>query len=479
MPTSHPGLRSPSADLIAEFTDIVGPEHAIQEPDAQQRYLHEWRERFVGKTPLVLRPASTDEVSRILALANTHRIGVVPQAGNTGLVGGQIPRPDAADIVVSVERLSALRNLEKSARHMTVEAGVTLAKAHEFAGEAELQFPLNMASEGSACIGGAIATNSGGVHVLAYGNMRALTLGIEAVMANGDIWDGLRALKKDNTGYALKDLLVGSEGTLGIITAATLKLFPVPASVASAFIGVESLDDVSALFSELATRLGPELTAFEFMSAQALDFVGQAMPDLVQPFAKTAPWTVLIEVSSYAGNDQARQALEHALTSEPILKRIQDSALAASHTQAAHFWRLRDSISEAQKIGGGSIKHDISVPIDRIPSFIGEANALVTRICPGARPCPFGHFGDGNIHYNVSQPEGGDKDAFLGLWTDVQAAVHDLVIRYDGSISAEHGIGIMKRAALRQAKSAVELDAMRAIKSALDPHGILNPGKLL
>ncbi len=479
MIVSQPTLTTPGADTLAQLIAIVGERYAITDPTEQEPYLTEWRHRYRGKTPVVLKPGSVGEVSEILKLANEKGVGIVTQAGNTGLVGGQIARPVGQDVVLSVTRLNQLRMIDVATHHMVVEAGVPLVKAQEHARNVGLDFPLRMASEGSACIGGAVATNAGGVHVLAHGSMRALTLGLEVVLANGDIWNGLRTLKKDNTGYDLKDLMVGSEGTLGVITAAALKLVTPPTSVATALLGVTTLDNVATLFSRLSDKLGPHLTAFEFMADQALTFVTDNVPDARLPFRKIYPWTVLIEVSSGRGPDDADQVLEHALTDETVLDCLSDSAIATSDTAAQAFWQLREAISEAQKYGGGSIKHDISVPVERIAQFIPAANALVAKLCPGARPCPFGHFGDGNIHYNVSQPATGNKDDFLAHWEDMQTAVHDLVREFDGSISAEHGIGIMKREALERAKSATELAMMRSIKQALDPRGILNPGKVL
>ena len=475
-PTTH---KPPDPDTLARLTAIVGEANAITDANAQAPFLTEWRDRYRGKTPVVLKPGSVREVSEILKLANQKRIGIVTQAGNTGLVGGQIARPTGSDVVLSVARLDRVRTLDPSNRHMIVEAGVTLAKAQNHARDASLSFPLRIASEGSACVGGAVATNAGGVHVLAHGSMRTLTLGLEVVLANGEIWDGLRTLKKDNTGYDLKDLIVGSEGTLGVVTAAALKLVTPPASVATALLGVATLDDVATLFARLSAHLGANLTAFEFMSGQALTFVTNAIPNTRLPFRTLCPWTVLLEVSSGRSADDAGHVLENALADEAVLGCLRESAIAPSDTAAHSFWHLRETISEAQKHGGGSIKHDISVPIGQIAKFIPAANALVTSLCPGARPCLFGHFGDGNIHYNISQPEGGNTDAFLAQWDEIQTAVHDLVCDFDGSISAEHGIGIMKRDALKRTKTQTELAMMQAIKQALDPNGILNPGKVL
>lgn len=472
-------LKTPSQSEIDELIAIVGAGNAVTDPDHQERYLTEWRDRYHGTSPLIIKPGSTEEVAAILKYANEHRLGIVPQGGNTGLVGGQIPRVEAHDIVLSVERLKSLREINSGSGYAIAEAGMTLAELQCHAHDAGMMFPLRMASEGSATIAGALATNAGGVHVLAYGAMRAQTLGLEAVFANGDVWHGLRTLKKDNTGYDLKDLIIGSEGTLAVITAAALKLSPYPASSANAMIGLETLEDVKELFIRLSASLGSELTAFEFMSAQAMRFAGEFVGDTSPMLTNPAPWTILIEVSSHQSGDDADKKLTSALVDEEISSRIKTSAVAANSKQSQTFWSWRESISEAQKIAGGSIKHDISVPIEKIPAFIAKANHIVTALCPGARPCPFGHFGDGNIHYNVSQPADADKAAFLAHWEDMQTAVHELVIKVGGSISAEHGIGVMKRKELRKMKSTVELDMMRAVKQALDPNGILNPGKLL
>lgn len=479
MTRSTSSLIVPWPDLIAQFVSVVGAKNALTCEADQLPYLTEWRDRYHGKTPVVLKPQSSHEVSAILKLANAHRVGVVAQGGNTGLVGGQIPRPDAADIVVSVERMTALRAIDAGSRTLTAEAGMTVAGAQAAADDAGLLFPLSMASEGSASIGGTLATNAGGLNVLAYGTARQLTLGIEAVLADGSIWNGLGALKKDNTGYDLKDLMVGSEGTLGIITAATLKLYPRPVGQATVLCGLKSLDDVAHLFQCAETLGGPSLTAFEFMSETAVSFAVRHVDHVEAVLKERWPWVVLFEVSSAIGDPQAEDLAASILTAASTRNLISESAFAASLTQRQAFWRLRESISEAQKFEGGSIKHDISVAPGRLPAFVTAANALIETVCPGARPCPFGHFGDGNVHYNISQPAGGDKAEFLARWDDVQSAVHDLVTQFDGSISAEHGIGVMKREALKRHKDPAALAMMHAIKAALDPNGILNPGKLL
>jgi len=449
------------------------------DPEQQSPYLHEWRERYVGKTPLVLRPESAEEIAEILKLANEARIGVVPQGGNTGLVGGQIPFEAGDEIIVSIERLNGVRQVDVGGGYMIVEAGVTLAEAQAVAEEAGALFPLSLASEGSCRIGGNLASNAGGVQVLAYGNARDLTLGLEVVLADGRIWDGLRALKKDNTGYDLRHLFVGSEGTLGIITAAVLKLFPRPAETATAFAALPDLRQAQRLFEDARAVAGTNLTAFEFMSGWCLDIVTTHMPGTRRPLESDAPWYVLLEISSGSAGGTAEAMMEQLLSTALESGGVADAVVAASLDQARQLWKLREDISEAQKFEGGSIKHDISVPVAAIPDFVRRAGEVVEACCPGVRPVVFGHFGDGNVHYNVAQPVGMDKDGYLVLWEEMNDAVHALVTEMGGSISAEHGIGRMKRDALARYRSAVELDMMRSVKTALDPRGILNPGKVI
>jgi FAD/FMN-containing dehydrogenase len=465
--------------VLKRFCEIVGREHAITDPDLQLPYLHEWRDLYAGRAAVVLRPSSTEQVSQILGIANEARVGVVPQGGNTGLVGGQIPSPSGAEIVLSLSRLTHVRKVDAAGNAMIVEAGLTLAGAQAVAQQADRLFPLSLASEGSCQIGGVLATNAGGVGVLAYGTARALVLGLEVVLADGQVWNGLRTLKKDNTGYDLRDLFVGSEGTLGVITAAALKLFPRPAETATALVALPDIGSVAQLFALAEARAHQGLTAFEFMSGLTLDLVLRHVPNTRLPFASPAPWYVLTEISSGEADGTASRLLEGVLGAAASKHLFSDAVAAASLAQAQGLWRLREAASEAQKPEGGSIKHDVSVPVARIPEFLEKAAGVVERVCPGARPVVFGHFGDGNVHYNVSQPPGMDKAAFLALWGPMSEAIHGLVAATGGSISAEHGIGQMKRAELARFRSPLELDLMRRIKAALDPNGILNPGKLL
>jgi FAD/FMN-containing dehydrogenase len=466
-----------SLDLIAAFTAIVGPEHALTDPDQQLPYLREWRDTYVGTSDLILRPASTVEVAAILALAHRHTIAVVPQAGNTGLVGGQIAM--GGEVVVSVARMTKVRAVDAEGGTMTVEAGLTLADCQATAERAGKFFPLSLPSEGSCRIGGNLGTNAGGVGVLAYGNTRQQVLGLEVVLADGQVWDGLRALKKDNTGYDLRDLFIGSEGTLGIITAAVLRLLPRPAEKATAMVAITSIDGALALFNLASSHADRGLTAFEFMPRLVIEFVLRHIVGTREPFATVHPWYVLIEISGAQADGTAARQMEALLTEASEKGLVIDATIAQSMGHARDLWRLREGISEAQKPEGGNIKHDVSVPIAKIPDFVKRANVIVERICPGARPLPLGHFGDGNVHYNIAQPIGMAKSDFTALTPAIMRAVHDLVMSIGGSISAEHGIGLTRRTELARVKSAVELELMRRIKTALDPKGILNPGKVL
>jgi FAD/FMN-containing dehydrogenase len=472
-------LKAPPPDVLAQFAAITGEKGVLTGTADVEPYLHEWRDLYVGRTPMVLRPSAAAQVSAILKLAHDERIAIVPQGGNTGLVGGQIPFEAGNEIVLSLDRMKLIRAVDAVGNTLTVEAGATLKSVQDAAQSAGRLFPLSLGSEGSCQIGGNLATNAGGIHVLRYGNTRDLVLGVEAVFAGGQVWNGLKTLRKDNTGYDIRNLLIGSEGTLGVITAASLKLFPRPAEVTTVFAGCPSLDAVAQLFSRVFESAGPLLTAFELLPRILIEFLLAHMPQTRDPLAGPHPWYVLFEVSSPLPEGLSERVtmtmLEGAL-GEGI---ITDAAVAASEAQAREFWHMRETISEVQKYEGGSIKHDVSVPVSSIPAFIAEANAVVERLVPGARPVPFGHYGDGNIHYNISQPKGAVRAEFLARWNEVSEAVHTVVLRFGGSISAEHGIGRMKAGALQSVKSEVELALMRRIKAAFDPHGILNPGKLL
>jgi FAD/FMN-containing dehydrogenase len=469
----------PSQDTLDALVRIVGEEHAIRDADAMAPYLVEWRDRYHGKAALVLKPGDTQEVAAILARAHATRTAIVPQGGNTGLVGGQIPFETGHEVVVNLSRLNRVRDIDLGGNTMTVDAGLVLAQVQQVAASAGRLFPLSLASEGSCQIGGVLATNAGGMGVLAYGSARDLALGLEVVLADGAVWNGLKALRKDNTGYDLKDLFIGSEGTLGIITAAVLRLFPKPAEMVTVLAGFDQLEQAPTFFSRIYERAGPSLTAFEIMPRIGVEFVLRHMPGARDPLASPYGWYVLFELSSPRTGEETRRLAETLLGEALDAKEIDDAVLASSVAQAQELWRLRELMSEVQKHEGGSIKHDVAVPVALVPEFIARANQLVELMIPGARPVPFGHLGDGNIHYNVSQPPAMDRTIFLSNWETLNAAVHEIVLDLGGTISAEHGIGRMKRELLTHAKQPLELELMRRIKTAFDPNGILNPGKLL
>ena len=469
----------PTPEILNQFVAIVGEANVVRTEDDMAGYLTELRHLYSGKASIVLRPGSTGEVSKILKLANDNGIAIVPQGGNTGLVGGQIPFDEGNEIIVSLSRMNSIREIDPEGNTMTVDAGVILQQAQDAADKVGRLFPLSLASEGSCQIGGNLSTNAGGTAMLAYGNARDMVLGLEVVLADGRIWNGLRALRKDNTGYDLKDLFIGAEGTLGIITGAVLKLFPKPAEFATAFSGLNSVDDAGKFFSIARELAGGELTAFELLPRFGVEMAMKHGQNVRDPLETPHDWYVLIELSGREANGSAATRLESILESVLEKELAQDAVIASSLAQREDFWRPREVMSEVQSLEGGSIKHDVSVPIAKIPEFITRANALVVDMVPNSRPVPFGHYGDGNIHYNVSQPVGADKDEFMAHWDPVTSAVHKIVLELNGSISAEHGIGRMKRETLKKVKSDVELDIMRGIKGLLDPNAILNPGKLL
>ena len=464
-----------SPELVARFRAIVGDKYAVTDPADIAPYLTEERDLFHGRSPLVLRPGSTAEVAAICRLASEHRIALVPQGGNTGLVGGQTPHH--GEVVISMRRMDKIRDVDIASNTMTCEAGVVLQIAQQKASEVGRLFPLSLGAEGSCTIGGNLSTNAGGTTALAYGVAREMALGLEVVLADGRILNGLSKLKKDNTGYDLRNLFIGAEGTLGIITAATLKLFPKPRAVETAFVGLKSPSEALKLLAISQNEAAGSLTSFELLSDISVDFSVRHGIDIRDPLASKHPWYVLMELSS--SRDDASAALESILTQGFDDGIVDDAVIAASLSQRQAFWKLRDEMSAAQKPEGGSIKHDISVPVAAVPDFIAEANAAVVKLIPGARPVPFGHLGDGNIHYNVSQPVGTNAADFLGRWHEVNAVVFAIVLRMGGSISAEHGIGVLKRDELPEVKDKVAIELMRSIKALLDPLGIMNPGKVL
>jgi D-lactate dehydrogenase (cytochrome) len=464
-----------SPELIARFKSIVGEKYAVTDANDIAPYVTEERNLFHGHSPLILRPGSTAEVAAICKLATEHRVALVPQGGNTGLVGGQTPHH--GEVVISMRRMDKIREVDTASNTMTCEAGVILQNAQHRAADADRLFPLSLGAEGSCTIGGNLSTNAGGTAALAFGVAREMAIGLEVVLADGRILNGLSKLKKDNTGYDLRNLFIGAEGTLGIITAATLKLFPKPRAVETAFAGLKSPADALKLLSISQNEAAGSLTSFELLADIAVDFSVRHGIDVRHPLSGKHPWYVLMELSS--SRDDARATLEAILARGMEDGIVDDAVIAANLSQRSGFWKLRDEMSAAQKPEGGSIKHDVSVPVAAVPDFIAEANAAVIKLIPGARPVPFGHLGDGNIHYNVSQPIGGDTADFMARWHEVNAVVFAIVLRMGGSISAEHGIGVLKRDELPEVKDKVAIELMRGIKAMLDPLGIMNPGKVL
>jgi FAD/FMN-containing dehydrogenase len=467
-----------SAPVIEALAGIVGARNVITDADAMVPFLKEPRGLFHGKAQAVVRPGSVAEVSALMKWASETGVTVVPQGGNTGMVGGQVPVAEGKEIILSLQRLDRVRSVDAAGDTMTVEAGVILQKAQEAAEAAGRLFPLSLASEGSCTVGGNLSSNAGGTAVIAYGNARELCLGLEVVLADGRVWNGLRQLRKDNTGYDLKNLFIGSEGTLGIITAAVLKLFPLPAARATAFLAVPDPDAALALLNKAKASAGGTLTTFEIMPRIGLDFVVRHASGARDPLSEPSPWYVLMEVCAQAETGLA-DAVEAFLGEALEEGLVTDAVLAGSLGQRADLWKLREMLSEVQTHEGGSIKHDVSVPLQATPEFLKRAIAKVEEMVPGCRPVPFGHLGDGNIHFNVSQPVGADKAAYLAGWGTMNEAVHAIVTELKGSISAEHGIGRLKRSLLPGVKDPVELDLMRTVKAALDPKGVLNPGSTL
>ena len=462
--------------LLARFAAIVGDKYAIIDRDAQAPYLVELRGLYQGRTPVVLRPASVEEVSKILKLGNDTATPIVPQGGNTGLVGGQIPLHN--EVVLSLNRLDRIREIDATSNTLTCEAGVTLQRAREAAAAVDRLYPQLLPSEGTCTIGGNLSTNAGGTAAIAHGIARSHVLGIEVVLADGRVLDNLNKLKKDNTGYDLKNLFIGAEGTLGIITAAVLRLVPRPRAIETAFAGIESPEAALELLNIATERTAGGVTSFEIMTRPGIELVLKHGAGTRDPLSAPHPWYALIELSSQQ-RDGLRDSMEDILAQGMERGLVRDAAIADSIEQGKAFWRIRELFSEVQRHAGGSIKEDISVPVAAVPAFIREANASVAALIPDARPLPFGHLGDGNIHYNVSQPIGADKEAFLKRWGEVNEVVFAVVKKYGGSISAEHGIGVLKRDLLPSVKDPVALELMRGIKRLLDPNGILNPGKVL
>src|SRR5436190_4781497 len=455
---------------------MVGEKYAITDPQAQAPYLVEMRDMFQGHTPMVRRPASVAQVAAIVTLANDTSTAIVPQGGNTGLVGGQIPQH--GEIVLSLNRLDRIREVDPVSNTITCEAGVTLQRAREAAAQVDRLYPQLLPSEGSCTIGGNLSTNAGGTAALAHGIARSHALGLEVVLADGRIMNNLNKLKKDNTGYDLRDLFIGAEGTLGVITAAVLRLVPRPKSVETAWAAIPSVQAAVDLLGLATERTAGGVTSFEIMAREGIDIVLKHAAGSRDPMAQKSPYSVLIELSSQrqAG---LREVLEQILADGLERGLVLDATICESVEQAKAFWRIRELFGEMQGREGGSIKHDVSVPVANIPAFIEEGNAAARKLIPGCRPMPFGHVGDGNIHYNITQPVGADKAEYLKRWDDMNDTIYKIVLKYGGSVSAEHGVGIVKRDYLPKIKDPVAYELMKTLKRTLDPKGILNPGKVL
>jgi D-lactate dehydrogenase (cytochrome) len=465
--------------FIEEIQAIVGPAGLITLPQEVAPYASDWRKRYLGRPAAVVKPASTAEVAEVVRACAESRTAVVPQGGNTGLCGAATPDASGTQIVLNLSRMNRVHAIDTRNNTMTVEAGCVLANLQNTAEEAGRLFPLSLAAEGSCEIGGNLSTNAGGTAVLRYGNARELVLGLEVVLPSGEVWDGLRGLRKDNTGYDLKQLFIGAEGTLGVITAAVLKLFPLPKSHATVVVALETPEKAVALLERALGACGERLTGFELFSDFCLSLVLKHFRETAAPFPRRFPHYVLMELSDTQSGEGVRVLVESMLEAALEERNILDAAVAQSETQSRAFWSLREFISEAQAHEGPNIKHDVSIPISRISEFIATTDAELERAYRGVRMVTFGHLGDGNVHYNVSAPEGVAPGVFVMHTAAINRIVHDSVARFGGSISAEHGLGQLKREEIRRYKSSLELELMRKIKRTLDPHGIMNPGKVL
>lgn len=465
--------------FLTELTKILGPAGLILDKDLMAPYLEEERGLYHGRACAVARPASTDETAQLVRLCAAAGVAVVPQGGNTGLCGGAAPDGSGQQLLVSLQRMNRVRAVDPINFTMTVEAGVILENVQKAALEAGCLFPLSLGAEGSCQIGGNIATNAGGTAVLRYGNTRELVMGLEVVLPDGRIWDGLRRLRKDNTGYDLKQLFIGAEGTLGIITAAVLKLFPKPEDQQTAFCALSDLDQVLALLARARAMTADQISAFELVPRIGLQMGMDLVPGVGDPFDGPHEWYVLMELSSSRREGGLAESLETLLAAALEAGEVVDAVIASSLEQRKALWRIREGIPEAQKRDGGSIKHDVSVPTAAVPDFLRRATQAVLAAEPLLRVVPFGHVGDGNIHFNLSQPPGAEKQAFLGQWQRMNRIVHDIVVEMGGSISAEHGIGQLKKDELAHYKDPVALELMAKIKAAFDPQGVMNPGKLI
>jgi FAD/FMN-containing dehydrogenase len=468
-----------SNTVLDAIRAVVGDRGMLTEDSDTAPYAEDWRKLYKGRTSAVIRPGTTEELAAVVRLCAEAGAPIVPQGGNTSMVGGAVPAENGSELVISTSRLTRVRDLDPVDMTMTIEAGVTLKAAQTTAAEAGCLLPLSISSEGSAQIGGVLAVNAGGNNTVRYGNARDLVLGLEVVLPDGTIWNGLRKLRKDNTGYCLRQLFVGSEGTLGIITAAVLKLVPQPREVAVALCGLESADDALDLFTRFQAHDAASISAFELMSGLGTSFVLKHIPNATLPLTEAAPFYALVELATPRPDAGLRDSLEHVLEKALEDGIVRDAAIAESEGQRAAIWRLREEHSEAQKREGASVKNDVSVPVSKVPAFIRQATASCEALIPGVRVVPFGHMGDGNIHFNLEQPEGADPAWFLAQDHAIMDAVNEIVRQFDGSFSAEHGIGKLKPYMMPDWRGGPELALMQRIKAALDPAGIMNPGKVL
>ncbi|MES2298555.1 MAG: FAD-binding oxidoreductase [Pseudomonadota bacterium] len=465
--------------FLAHCRALLGHDYVLTSAPEMAPFLTDWRDRFTGAALAVLRPANTEQVAAVVQACERWRVPIVPQGGRTGLVLGSVPDASGDAIVLSLARMNRVRALDTLNRTITVDAGCILQQVQEAACAQGCLFPLSLAAEGSCTIGGNLSTNAGGTAVLRYGNMRELCLGLEVVTPHGQVWSGLRGLRKDNTGYDLRDLFIGAEGTLGIITGAVLKLFPQPKAAITALVGLPTPRHALELLMQMQQYCGASLTGFELMSAFCLRLVAAHFPDLPEPFTDPHAQYVLLELSSSESEAHAIDLLERAIGAALAAGTADDAVVATSLAQSQGLWKVREHIPLAQARAGKNIKHDVSLPVSRVVEFIEATDARLVRAFPGCQLVCFGHLGDGNLHYNVAPPEGSSHEAFLGNQEAISRIVYDSVDAYGGSISAEHGIGALKRDELKRYKSEVELGMMRAIKAALDPNGIMNPGKVL
>jgi FAD/FMN-containing dehydrogenase len=465
--------------VLERLKAVVGEAGYIDDPKDLEGYSKSWRDDWMGAVPLLLRPKSTEEVAALVKICAETKTAIVPQGGNTGLTGASQPHADMSEVIISTSRMNKVREIDTANDTLTVEPGVILKEIQRIAEENDRLFPLSLGAEGSCQIGGNISTNAGGTQVLRYGNTRALVLGLEVVLPNGEIWNGLRSLRKDNTGYDLKHLFIGAEGTLGIVTAAVLRLFPLPSATETAWVALQSPAKAVELLGFMKSRLGEQVSGFELLQRSVVDLVLEHIPNTEDPVSGHYPWYVLTEISGQGAPGSLSEPFTDALGAAAEAGLIEDAAIASSGAQGQKFWYMREEMAEAQKRAGPSVKHDVSVPVSKIPEFLQEAEVALKAAYPGINIVAFGHVGDGNMHYNPVAPEGWTRQAFAGERPKVNRIIHDLVIRHGGSISAEHGVGRLRLDENMHYKSAVEIELMRTVKKSLDPDNIMNPGKMI